>query len=182
MRMFWLSVLFEKFSRVLRLQTTWCKSTKFACEFCGLDPLRTLVLVDIATLNCSNRDFLRIFTRAPCLFNGTYSSRKNFMNLCQKILKQLTYTFAITINYHNGILGYNLLLSQAFSVGIHLTVGFRPQLVVVSGLSVGIPLTVGFRLSRSLCLSWSLFTNSFSFHDRILAITKPFHKLFLFSR
>jgi hypothetical protein len=26
-----------------------------------------------------------------------------------------------------------------------LTVGFRPQLVVVSGLSVGIPLMVGFR-------------------------------------
>jgi cadmium resistance protein CadD (predicted permease) len=30
-------------------------------------------------------------------------------------------------------------------MGIPLTVGFRPQLVVVSGLSVGIPLTVGFR-------------------------------------
>jgi hypothetical protein len=28
---------------------------------------------------------------------------------------------------------------------IPLTLGFRPQLVVVSGLSVGIPLTVGFR-------------------------------------
>jgi hypothetical protein len=36
------------------------------------------------------------------------------------------------------------LLSQAFSVGIPLTVGFRTQLVVVLGLSVGIPLTVGF--------------------------------------
>jgi hypothetical protein len=30
-------------------------------------------------------------------------------------------------------------------VGIPLTVVFRPQLVVVTGLSVGIPLTVGFR-------------------------------------
>jgi hypothetical protein len=62
-----------------------------------------------------------------------------------------------------------------------LTVGFRPQLVVVSGLSVGIPLTVGFRLLRSLRLSWSLFTNSSSFHDRILAITKPFTRTFSFT-
>jgi hypothetical protein len=52
---------------------------------------------------------------------------------------------AITINYHDENSGYNSLLSQAFSVGIPLTVGFRPQLVVVSGLSLGIPLTVGFR-------------------------------------
>jgi hypothetical protein len=75
------------------------------------------------------------------------------------------------------------LLSQVFLVGIPFTVGFRPQLVVVSSLSVGIPLTVGFRpqhvvvsgllvgilltvgftLSQSLWLSQSPFTNSSSF-------------------
>jgi hypothetical protein len=71
-----------------------------------------------------------------------------------------------------------------------LTVGFRPQLVVVSGLSVGIPLTVGFRLSRSLWLSRSpfheLFFHTMEFrlsqrlsrtflpHDGISAIAKPF--------
>jgi hypothetical protein len=65
---------------------------------------------------------------------------KKFLN--SDIYIRLT---AIAINYHDGNLGYNLLLSQAFSVEIPLTVGFRPQLVVVSGLSVGIPLTVGFR-------------------------------------
>jgi hypothetical protein len=38
-----------------------------------------------------------------------------------------------------------LIVVSGLSVGIPLTVEFRPQLVVVSGLSVGIPLTVGFR-------------------------------------
>jgi hypothetical protein len=38
-----------------------------------------------------------------------------------------------------------LVVVSSHSMGISLTVGFRPQLVVVSGLSVGIPLTVGFR-------------------------------------
>jgi hypothetical protein len=56
-----------------------------------------------------------------------------------------------------------LVVVSGLSVGIPLTVGFRPQLVVISGLSVGIPLTVGFRLSRSLWLSQSPFTNSSSF-------------------
>jgi predicted membrane protein len=67
-------------------------------------------------------------------------SAKKFLNKDIYILLA-----AIAINYHDGNSGYNLLLSRAFSVGIPLTVGFRPQLVVVSGLSVGIPLTVGLR-------------------------------------
>jgi hypothetical protein len=46
-----------------------------------------------------------------------------------------------------------LVVVSGLSVGIPLTMGFRPQLVVVSGLSVGIPLTVGFRISRCLWLS-----------------------------
>jgi hypothetical protein len=63
-----------------------------------------------------------------------------------------------------------------------LTVGFRPQLVVVSGLSVGIPLTVGFSLSRSLWLSHPKpFHNLFLFHNGILAMTKPFTRTFFFS-
>jgi hypothetical protein len=45
-----------------------------------------------------------------------------------------------------------LVVVSGLSVGIPLTVGFRPQLVVL-GLSVVIPLTLGFRLSRSLRLS-----------------------------
>jgi hypothetical protein len=107
---------------------------------------------------------------------------------------------AIAINYHGGNSGYNSLLSRAFSVGIPLTVGFRPQLVVVSGLSVGIPLTVGFRpqlvvvsglsvgiplmvgfrLSWCLWLSRSLFINSSSFHNGFMAIRKPFTWFFFF--
>jgi hypothetical protein len=55
------------------------------------------------------------------------------------------------------------LVVSGLSMGIPLTVGFRPQLVVVSGLSVGIPLMVGFRLSQSLWLSQSPFPNSSSF-------------------
>jgi hypothetical protein len=68
------------------------------------------------------------------------TSAKKFLN--NDICIRLT---AITINYHDQNSGYNSLLSRAFSVGIPLTVGFRPQLVVVSGLSVGIPMEVGFR-------------------------------------
>jgi hypothetical protein len=84
-------------------------------------------------------------------------------------------------------------------VGIPLMVGFRSQLVVVSGLSVGIPLTVRFRLSRSLWLLQCPFINSssftmefwlsrslshelFFFHGGISAITKPFIRTFLFLR
>jgi hypothetical protein len=44
------------------------KSTKFVLEFCGLDPLGTLALVDIATLSCFNHEFLRIFAQAPLSF------------------------------------------------------------------------------------------------------------------
>jgi hypothetical protein len=106
-------------------------------------------------------------------------------------------------------LGYNLLLPQAFLVGIPLTMGFRPQLVVVSGLFVGIPLTVGFRpqlvvvsglfignpfdggilgyheaFSQIFPLSqWNsgyhgAFSRIFLSHDKISAITEPFHEFF----
>jgi hypothetical protein len=72
-------------------------------------------------------------------------------------------------------------------------------LLLSQAFSVGIPLTVGFRLSWSLWLSQSPFTNFssftmefwpsrslsheiFFFHDGILAITKPFTRTFVFSR
>jgi hypothetical protein len=124
------------------------------------------------------------------------------MNLFKKFLNKNIYIrlVAITINYHGGNLGHNLLLSRAFSVGIPLTVGFMPQLVVVSGLSVGIPLTVGFRpqlvvvsglsvgipltvefrLSRSLWLSQSPFTNFSSFTMGFWLPRSLSHELFFF--
>jgi hypothetical protein len=72
-------------------------------------------------------------------------------------------------------------------------------LLLSQAFSVGIPLTMGFRLSWSLWLSQSPFTNFssftmefwpsrslsheiFFFHDGILAITKPFTRTFVFSR
>jgi hypothetical protein len=86
---------------------------------------------------------------------------------------------------------------QVFSVGIPLTVGFRPQLVVVSGLSVGIPLTVGFRpqlvvsglsvgipLTMGFRLSWSLRLsrspfNELFFHMMDFRISQSLSRTFL---
>jgi hypothetical protein len=63
-------------------------------------------------------------------------------------------------------------------VGIPSTVGFGPQLIVVSGLSVGIPSTVRFRLSRSHRLSRSPFT-FFPFSYWNCVYHRAFHELFL---
>jgi hypothetical protein len=68
----------------------------------------------------------------------SWISAKKFLN--NDIYIRLT---AIAISYHDGNLGYNLLLSQAFSVEIPLTVGFRTQLIVVSGLFGGNPFDGG---------------------------------------
>jgi hypothetical protein len=111
-----------------KLQTLLCKSTKFVLEFCGLDPLGILALVDIATLSCFNRDFLRISTRAPCPFARTILSRKTFRELAlrKKFWNNATdiHLTAIAITYHDGNSGYNSLLSRAFSVGIPSCMGF----------------------------------------------------------
>jgi hypothetical protein len=56
------------FVNYLKLRVLLGKSTKSVLEFCGVEPTGTLALVDIATLSCYNHDFLRISTRAPCLF------------------------------------------------------------------------------------------------------------------
>jgi hypothetical protein len=58
-------------------------------------------------------------------------------------------------------MGFRPQLVVVSGLGIPLTVGFMSQLVVVSGFLVGIPLTVGFRLSRSLWLSRSPFHETF---------------------
>jgi hypothetical protein len=133
------------------------KSTKFVLEFCGLDPLGIPALIDIATLSCFNRDFLRISARAPCAFIRTILSQK-LSAICvkEKFLNNTSHIHltAIVINYHDrnnaaqifkqrlthspiaasslfggnpfmdGILGHNLLLSRAFSVGIPSWMGF----------------------------------------------------------
>jgi hypothetical protein len=75
-----------------------------------------------------------------------------------------------------------LVVVSGLSVGVPLMVGFRPELVVVSGLSVGISLSVGFRLSRSLWLSKSPFTNSSYFMMELWLSRSLSHKLFFFSR
>jgi hypothetical protein len=56
------------FVNYLKLRVLLGKSTKFVLEFCGLESVGTLALVDIATLSCFNHDFLRISKRAPYFF------------------------------------------------------------------------------------------------------------------
>jgi hypothetical protein len=119
----------EIFANSLKLQMWLGKSTKFVLEFCGLDPLGILALVDIATLSCFNHDFLRISTRAPCpfrqndffvkFFSAVFIKEKEFWNNATHI--HLT---AIVITYHDGNSGCNSSLSQAFSVGIPSWMGF----------------------------------------------------------
>jgi hypothetical protein len=178
----------------LKLQILRCKSTKFVCEFCGLDALGILSLVDTATLSCFNHDLLWIFTRAPCLFNGTYSSQKIFMNLYQGIFKQPTHTFdwlqsplIIMIltqatthcclepfqceSLWRWDLGHNLLLSEAF----------RWESLWRWDLGHNL-LSQAFRWESlwrwDLGFHGAFFTNSSSFHNRILAIRKPFTQKF----
>jgi hypothetical protein len=98
----------------------------------------------------------------------------------------------------DGILGHNLLLSQAFSVGIPSWMGFLGHNILLSrAFSVGIPSWMGF-LGHNLLLSWAFFHNvvffsgwntgyqeaffmkSSFFHDGILAIMKPFSRTFYF--
>jgi hypothetical protein len=60
----------------LQLRVLLGKSTKFVLEFCGLEPVGTLALVDIATPSRFNHDFLQISTRAPCLFAERFFREK----------------------------------------------------------------------------------------------------------
>jgi hypothetical protein len=162
-------------------------------EFCRLCLFSTLALLDIATFSCFNH---RIFTVRNLQPLGLLLENKL---LCTRFATFTSHFFVYkhsltkTCAYHDPPIFFKLLVKLPFmmgvrpqlivvsglSVGIPLTVGFRPQLVV-SGLSVGIPWTVGFRLSQSLWLSRSPFTNFFS-HDRTLAITEPFRERFIFN-
>jgi hypothetical protein len=62
------------FVNSLKLRVLLDKSTKFVLEFCGLEPVGTIALVDIATPSFFNHDFLPISTQAPCLFARTIFS------------------------------------------------------------------------------------------------------------
>jgi hypothetical protein len=70
----------EIFANSSKLQMLLGKSTKFVLEFCGLDPLGKLALVDIATLSCFNHELLRIFVRAPLPFCHNDFFRENFFS------------------------------------------------------------------------------------------------------
>jgi hypothetical protein len=48
------------------------KSTKFVLEFCGLDPLGILSLVDIATLSCFNHVFLEFLLEPLALLHNDF--------------------------------------------------------------------------------------------------------------
>jgi hypothetical protein len=118
----------EIFANSLKLQMLLDKSTKFVLEFCGLDPLGILALVDIATLSCFNRDFLRISTRPLALlperffreiFLAVFIKENEFWNNGTHI--HLT---AIVITYHDGNSGCISSLSRTFSVGILSWMGF----------------------------------------------------------
>jgi hypothetical protein len=117
----------------LKLQVLLSKSTKFVLEFCGLDPLGILALVDIATLSCFNHAFLQIPTRAPCPLQNDFFVKffsvvliKEKELLRWKLRLQLIVVSSLFSGnpFVDGILGHNLLLSRAFSVGIPSWMGF----------------------------------------------------------
>jgi hypothetical protein len=88
------------------------KPTKFVFEFCGLDPIGRLALVDTATLSCFNHDFLRISARAPCSFITTMLSRKTFQQFALKEVSNSLHIHLIEI------------IMQTFSVEIPSWMGF----------------------------------------------------------
>jgi hypothetical protein len=97
----------------------------------------------------------------------------------------------VGIPFVDGILGHNLLLSQAFSVGIPLWMGFRLSrslfsqtllLFIIEFWLSGSPSHEDFfSFSMESRLSRSPFHESF-FYDGVLDIKVPFTRTFLFSR
>jgi hypothetical protein len=97
----------EIFANSLKLQMLLGKSTKFVLEFCGLDLLGILALVDIATLSCFNHDFSTNFYTSPLPFckndfflkhfSAVFIKEKEFWNNATHI--HLT---TIVIAYHDG--------------------------------------------------------------------------------
>jgi hypothetical protein len=60
------------------------KSTKFVFEFCGLDPLGILALVDTANLSCFNHDFFFEFLCEPLALLSEHFGREKFSSICVK--------------------------------------------------------------------------------------------------
>jgi hypothetical protein len=115
-----------------------------------------LARVDIATFSCFNHlaSWMLGFVENPApwphwnrlLLSTTRDSWKLFNeNIYSSLIALLNYfrTYCQIIP-SRWELCRNLLLPRASLMGIPFTMGFRTQLIVVSGLSVGIPSTVGF--------------------------------------
>jgi hypothetical protein len=119
----------EILANYLELQTLLNKSTKFVLEFCGLDPVGILALVDFANLSCFNHELLRIHTWAPCPFRPNDCFRENFSVVFIKekeFRNKVTriYLTAIVFAHHHENWGCNSSLSRASSVGTPSWVGF----------------------------------------------------------
>jgi hypothetical protein len=165
----WRSLLFEYFDRTCffgeifvsfwKLQPLLRKSTKFVLEFCGLDLLGTLALVDIATLSCFNRAFLRILHEPLALLSQRFYRKKlSPIWVKEKFLNNAAHIHLIAIVMKTQATTHCCL--KLFPVEIPSWMGFwattcclrpfrweslrgwdfRPQLVVVSGLFGGNPL------------------------------------------
>jgi hypothetical protein len=104
-------------------------------EFCGLAPIGILASVEIATLSCFNQDFSAIVWRGPLPFSYNDDTWKIFNNLYwvrihRPALRHSLFSKSLCElsggnPFVDGIfLGHNLLLSQAFSVGIPRWMGF----------------------------------------------------------
>jgi hypothetical protein len=102
-RVFRSSILSEEiFVSFWKFQLSLRKSTKFVFEFCGLDPIGRLALVDTATLSFFNHDCLRVSAQAPCSFIRTILSRKNFFQKFALKKKSVgnSFTHSLDQNYH----------------------------------------------------------------------------------
>jgi hypothetical protein len=138
-------------------------------EFCRLCLSSTLALLDIATFSCFNH---RIFTVRNLEPLGLLLENKL---LCTRFATFTSHFFVYkhsltkTCAYHDPPIFFKLLVKHPFMMGV------RPQLIVVSGLSVGIPLTVGFRpqhvvsgLSVEIPLTVGLgFHRAFGYHEAL---------------
>jgi hypothetical protein len=74
----------RNFRKFLKTSNVVTQVDKFVLEFCGLDPLGILALVDTATLNCFNHAFFYEFSHEPlALLSGRFY-RKKVSSICVK--------------------------------------------------------------------------------------------------
>jgi hypothetical protein len=146
----------EIFASFWRLQMLWRKSTKFVLEFCGLDLLGILALVDTATLSCLNHDFSTTFHTSPLPFYQDIFVTKKFH---QFVLRKKFWTVPHAFTWPQS----PLLIMLETQATTHCCLepfrweslrgwDFRPQLIVVSGLFAGNPFVDGI-LGHNLLLS-----------------------------